>query len=122
MATIHVRFLSVGTEQKHSVAIGQALHSLPYTRIYQSYFRIMLCSCPNIQKTDELHHLILLQHPNGIGAKWGGTQEQCSQKLFELAEVFGKIIKIFIINEYILCKIKKISPYSNQFLFIQPFD
>ena len=43
-----------------------------------------------------------------IGAKRGGTQEQYSQKLFELAEIFGKIIKIFINNEYILCKMKKI--------------
>jgi hypothetical protein len=43
-----------------------------------------------------------------IGAKRGGTWEQCSQKLFELAEIFGKIIKIFINNEYILFKIKKI--------------
>ena len=30
-----------------------------------------------------------------IGAKRGGTQEQCSQKLFELAEIFRKIIKGF---------------------------
>ena len=43
-----------------------------------------------------------------IGAKRGGMREQCSQKLFELAEIFGKIIKIFINNEYILCKMKKI--------------
>ena len=45
--------------------------------------------------------------PRGIGAKRGGTREQCSQKLFELPEIFGKIIKIFITNEYILCKIKE---------------
>jgi hypothetical protein len=29
------------------------------------------------------------------GAKKGGTREQCSQKLFELAEIFRKIIKIY---------------------------
>ena len=29
-----------------------------------------------------------------IGAKRGGTQEQCSQKLLELAEIFRKIIRI----------------------------
>ena len=37
----------------------------------------------------------------GIGAKRGGTQEQCSQKLLELAEIFRKIIKIFENDEYI---------------------
>ena len=39
-----------------------------------------------------------IQAPSGtaIGAKRGGTQEQCSQKLFELAEIFRKIIKNFI--------------------------
>ena len=31
-----------------------------------------------------------------IGAKRGGTQEQCSQKLFELAEIFRKIIRVFL--------------------------
>jgi hypothetical protein len=31
----------------------------------------------------------------GIGAKRYGTREQCSQKLFELAEIFRKIINNF---------------------------
>ena len=31
-----------------------------------------------------------------IDVKRGGTREQCSQKLFEMAEIFRKIIKIFI--------------------------
>jgi hypothetical protein len=31
-----------------------------------------------------------------IAAKRGGTREQCSQKLFELAKIFWKIIKISI--------------------------
>ena len=43
-----------------------------------------------------------------IGAKRGGTREQCSQKLFELAEIFWKIIKIFINIKYIRFKMKKI--------------
>ena len=43
----------------------------------------------------------------GIGAKRGGTQEQCSQKLFELAEIFRKVIQIIINQSYILCKFKK---------------
>jgi hypothetical protein len=43
-----------------------------------------------------------------IGAKRGGTRKQRSQQLFELAEIFGKIVKLFINNEYILCKMKKI--------------
>ena len=32
--------------------------------------------------------------PPFIGAKRGGTREQCSQKLFELAEIFGKIKRL----------------------------
>ena len=32
-------------------------------------------------------------HVSGIGAKRGGTREQCTQNLFELAEIFRKIIK-----------------------------
>ena len=36
-----------------------------------------------------------------IGAKRGGTWEQCSQKLFEQAEIFWKIIKISINYKYI---------------------
>ena len=34
-----------------------------------------------------------LDSPPPIGAKRGGTREQCSQKLFGLAEIFRKIIK-----------------------------
>ena len=57
-----------------------------------------------------------------LGAKRVGAREQCSQKSFELAEIFRKIIKIFIHYHYIWCKIKnffemdlksgKISPFS----------
>ena len=47
-------------------------------------------------------YFILLQLNTlmSIGAKKGGTGEQCSQKLFELAEIFRKIIKFpyIIIN------------------------
>ena len=65
----------------------------------------------------------------GIGAKRGGTREQCSQKLFELAEIFKKIIKnykyIYNLFIYIMYKeerflgegkIIKISTYSKYFL------
>ena len=34
-------------------------------------------------------------YATSIGAKRGGTREQCSQKLLELAEIFRKIIKVF---------------------------
>ena len=64
-----------------------------------------------------------------IVAKRVGTLEQCSQKLFELAEIFKKIIKnykyIYNIFIYIMYneerfldegKISKISPYSKYFL------
>ena len=33
-------------------------------------------------------------NPAIIGAKRGGTREQCSQKLFEMAEIFGKIKRV----------------------------
>jgi hypothetical protein len=36
-----------------------------------------------------------------IGAKRGGTWEQCSQKLFEPAEIFRKITIISIYHKYI---------------------
>jgi hypothetical protein len=49
---------------------------------------------------------LLSIHP-GIGAKMGGTREQCSQKLFELAEIFRKIIKIMKNYKHILCIMKK---------------
>ena len=36
----------------------------------------------------------LFKHLLTIGTKRGGTREQCSQKLFELAEIFRKIVSI----------------------------
>ena len=36
-----------------------------------------------------------------IGAKRGGMREQCSQKLFELAEIFRKMNKMFMNYKYI---------------------
>jgi hypothetical protein len=61
-----------------------------------------------------------------IGAKRGGTREQCSQKLFELAEIFRKIIQIIKNYKYIECimkkgKISQISPYSKYFLLYLAF-
>ena len=63
-----------------------------------------------------------------IGAKRGGTREQCSQKLFDLAEIFRKIIKIidiFDVDEERFLdegKISQISPHSKYFLLNLAFS
>ena len=57
------------------------------------------------------------------GAKMGETQEQCSQNLYEMAEIFKKIIIIFISYKYInscksLISLKSVNipPYLKYFL------
>jgi hypothetical protein len=47
-----------------------------------------------------------------IGAKRGGTQEQCSQRLFKLAEIFRKIIKNFINYKYFDVKCRQIHRFG----------
>ena len=60
-----------------------------------------------------------------IGAKRGETREQCSQKLFDLAEIFRKIVIILKLFIYLMyneekfldeAKISQNSPYSKYFL------
>ena len=68
---------------------------------------------------------------NLIGAKRGGVQEQCSQKLFGLAEIISKIIKFFKNyryiwrtmkkNTYMKLQSKKNCPYSKYFLVYLAF-
>ena len=60
-----------------------------------------------MNKISFLSHISIKMRPIYIGAKRGGTREQCSQKLFELGEIFRKIIRIFMNKKYIWCEMQK---------------